>query len=56
MTETESIIDFENHLEKCRVCLKDFGMEDDQIRITTAVQQRFQELTSLSVSKLNISS
>lgn len=51
MTGTESIIDFENHLDKCRVCLKDFDMEDTQVKITAAVQQRFEELTALSVSQ-----
>lgn len=50
MTAAESIIEFENHLDKCRVCLKEFDMEDAQIKITAAVQLRFQELTALTVS------
>lgn len=56
LSATESILDFTAHENKCRLCIREFDMEDAQIKITTAVQLRFQQLTSLSVSKLNESS
>lgn len=46
----ESIVDFDNHLLKCRCCLRDFEMDDAQIKITPIVQLRFRELTNLDVS------
>ena len=51
---SEAIIDFENHSVKCRCCLKEFEMDDTQIKITSIVQIRFEELTNVSVSSLGI--
>lgn len=47
---TESIIDFDNHLIKCRCCLREFEAEDTQIKITEIVRMRFQEITQLEVN------
>lgn len=33
-------IDLDNHLSKCRVCLKDFEIDDTQIKITRIVEIR----------------
>lgn len=45
----ELIQDFENHIIKCRCCLKDFEIDDTQIKITAIVQSRFKDLTQLEV-------
>lgn len=48
--ETEIIDDdFVNHLYKCRTCLKQFEIDDTQIKITAIVQLRFQELTQIQL-------
>lgn len=47
---TESIIDFDNHLLKCRCCLREFDAEDTQIKITEIVEIRFQEITQIEVN------
>lgn len=41
--------DFENHLNKCRCCLRDFEEDDTLIKITPIVEIRFLELTQLDV-------
>lgn len=43
------IIDFENHKDKCRCCLRDFEDDDTQIKITRAVQTRFVEICQVIV-------
>lgn len=52
MTDTESLFDFQNHVTKCRCCLKEFEIDDTQIKITEIVQIRFQELTQMIVSEI----
>jgi Zinc-finger associated domain (zf-AD) len=41
--------DFLNHLVKCRTCLKQFEIDDTQIKITPIVQLRFQEFTQIQL-------
>lgn len=33
-------LDFDNHLSKCRMCLKEFEIDDTQIKITRIVEIR----------------
>jgi hypothetical protein len=47
---SEAIIDFDNHIIKCRCCLKDFEIDDTQIKITSIVIRRFEELCGIAVS------
>lgn len=47
---TESLLDLSNHTHKCRLCLKEFELDDTQIKLTQIVQIRFFELTQLQVS------
>lgn len=46
---SEAIVDFDNHVLKCRCCMREFEIDDTQIKITLIVQMRFEELTSLTV-------
>lgn len=50
MAATESLFNFENHVLRCRCCLRQFEIDDTQIKITQIVQLRFQELTQMIVS------
>lgn len=50
----EFSIELENHLLKCRCCMKYFEMDDAQIRITPIVVCRFFELTNLNVRTLQL--
>ena len=52
MTAPESPDEFDNHKSKCRCCLKEFEIDDTQIKITQIVQVRFQEFTQMIVRKL----
>lgn len=46
----ETIIELDNHLIKCRCCLKEFHDEDIQIKITRIVEERFLNLTQMEVN------
>lgn len=48
MSSPESLA-FENHEDKCRCCLRDFEIEDMQIKVTEIVENRFQELTQIEM-------
>jgi len=48
----ETIIELDNHLIKCRCCLREFHDEDIQIKITRIVEERFLNLTQMEVNKL----
>lgn len=48
----EAIIDLDNHINKCRCCLKEFDEEDIQIKITKIVEERFQTLTQIEVNRI----
>ncbi|KAL7023230.1 hypothetical protein ACKWTF_012523 [Chironomus riparius] len=45
----ETIIELDNHLVKCRCCLREFHDEDIQIKITRIVEERFQSLTQMEL-------
>lgn len=47
---TETIIDLDNHLTKCRCCLKEFDDEDIQIKITRIIEERYLNFTELKVN------
>lgn len=46
---TESLLDLTNHVFKCRLCMKEFELDDTQIKITAIVKIRFYELTQIQV-------
>lgn len=46
---TESLLDLTNHVFKCRLCMREFELDDTQIKITAIVKIRFFELTQIQV-------
>lgn len=52
MDSKDLVLDFTNHENKCRLCLRDFEIDDTQIKITSIVEIRFYELTSINVRLL----
>lgn len=47
---SETIIELDNHLNKCRFCLKEFDEEDTQVKITKIIEERFLNLTQVEVN------
>ena len=46
-----SEINYSNHEDKCRICIKPFGADDHHIAITKSVEKRFHDLTQQNVNK-----